>query len=71
MPLVSASVEHGNLRKLALHKLQEEWNATCLNSRTTEMGMKHIHAAARPAKVDLIRRDYVANCGWEIGNLEF
>jgi len=65
---VSASVEHGNLRKLALHKLREEWNGTCLDICIIEVGMKHIHAAARPDQVKLICRDYVANEGWETFN---
>jgi elongator complex protein 3 len=65
MPLVSSGVEHGNLRELALHKLQNDWDLPCLDIRTREVGMKQIHSAVTPDQVELLRRDYVANGGWE------
>lgn len=64
MPLVSSGVEHGNLRELALQKLAD-WNINCLDIRTREVGMKQIHASVTPDQVELVRRDYVANNGWE------
>jgi elongator complex protein 3 len=33
--------------------------------RTREVGMKQIHQRVNPDQVELIRRDYVANGGWE------
>lgn len=64
MPLVSSGVEHGNLRELALAKLRD-WNVSCLDIRSREVGMKQIHAQVTPDQVELVRRDYVANGGWE------
>lgn len=64
MPLVSSGVEHGNLRELALQKLHE-YNLQCMDIRSREVGMKAIHNAILPDQVELIRRDYVANNGWE------
>jgi elongator complex protein 3 len=64
MPLVSSGVEHGNLRELALQKLAD-WNVPCLDIRTREVGMKQIHSSVTPDQVELLRRDYVANGGWE------
>jgi elongator complex protein 3 len=64
MPLVSSGVEHGNLRELALAKLREQ-NGRTLDIRSREVGMKSIHEAVSPETVELVRRDYVANGGWE------
>jgi elongator complex protein 3 len=64
MPLVSSGVEHGNLRELALAKLKEQ-NGRTLDIRSREVGMKNIHEAVSPETVELVRRDYVANGGWE------
>ncbi len=64
MPLVSSGVEHGNLRELALAKLRD-WDLPCLDIRTREVGMKEIHSQVTPENVELVRRDYVANGGWE------
>ena len=64
MPLVSSGVEHGNLRELALQKLRD-WNIPCLDIRSREVGMKQIHSQVTPEQVELVRRDYVANGGWE------
>jgi elongator complex protein 3 len=57
-------VEHGNLRELALAKLKEQ-NGRTLDIRSREVGMKNIHEAVSPETVELVRRDYVANGGWE------
>jgi elongator complex protein 3 len=64
MPLVSSGVEHGNLRELALAKMRE-LGLPCLDIRTREVGMKQIHSQVSPENVELIRRDYVGNSGWE------
>merc|ERR1712113_1324400 len=64
MPLVSSGVEHGNLRELALTRMQE-LGTTCRDVRTREVGITELHSKVRPKHVELIRRDYVANGGWE------
>ena len=64
MPLVSSGVDHGNLRELALKRM-EELNLDCRDVRTREVGMKQIHQRINPDQVELMRRDYVANGGWE------
>jgi histone acetyltransferase (RNA polymerase elongator complex component) len=33
--------------------------------RTREVGIQEIHHKVKPYEVELIRRDYVANGGWE------
>ncbi|NWX27619.1 ELP3 protein, partial [Notiomystis cincta] len=37
----------------------------CRDVRTREVGIQEIHHKVRPYQVELIRRDYVANGGWE------
>ena len=64
MPLVSSGVEHGNLRELALQKMRD-WDLPCWDIRSREVGMKQIHNSVTPDQVELVRRDYVANGGWE------
>lgn len=64
MPLVSSGVEHGNLRELALARMKE-LGLECRDVRTREVGIQEIHNKVRPYEVELIRRDYVANGGWE------
>lgn len=64
MPLVSSGVEHGNLRELALARMQD-WGTQCRDVRTREVGIQEIHNKVRPYEVELIRRDYYANGGWE------
>ncbi|XP_011502868.1 PREDICTED: probable elongator complex protein 3 isoform X2 [Ceratosolen solmsi marchali] len=64
MPLVSSGVEHGNLRELALERMQE-LGVTCRDIRTREVGIQEIHNKIKPHEIELIRRDYVANNGWE------
>mmetsp|Transcript_14176 Transcript_14176/g.39231 ORF Transcript_14176/g.39231 Transcript_14176/m.39231 type:complete len:582 (+) Transcript_14176:221-1966(+) len=65
MPLVSSGVEHGNLRELALAHLREHLNVSSMDIRSREVGMKQIHANVTPDQVELLRRDYTANGGWE------
>jgi elongator complex protein 3 len=64
MPLVTSGVDHGNLRELALKRM-EELDLQCRDVRTREVGMVQIHQRINPDQVELIRRDYVSNGGWE------
>ncbi|NWI50253.1 ELP3 protein, partial [Calyptomena viridis] len=65
MPLVSSGVEHGNLRELALARMKD-LGTQCRDVRTREVGIQEIHHKVRPfQQIELIRRDYVANGGWE------
>ncbi|XP_011312605.1 probable elongator complex protein 3 [Fopius arisanus] len=64
MPLVSSGVEHGNLRELALARMKD-FGTDCRDVRTREVGIQEIHNKVQPHEVELIRRDYVANNGWE------
>ena len=64
MPLVSSGVEHGNLRELALARMRD-LDLPCRDVRAREVGMKQIHEGIDPDNVELVRRDYVANGGWE------
>lgn len=64
MPLVSSGVEHGNLRELALARMKD-FGTDCRDVRTREVGIQEIHNKVQPYEVELIRRDYVANNGWE------
>ncbi|MCJ1356134.1 MAG: Elongator subunit [Icmadophila ericetorum] len=64
MPLVTSGVENGNLRELALSRMKD-FGTTCRDVRTREVGINEIKHKIRPSQVELIRRDYVANGGWE------
>ncbi|XP_055306124.1 elongator complex protein 3 [Sitodiplosis mosellana] len=64
MPLVSSGVEHGNLRELALARMKD-LGTDCRDVRTREVGIVEIHSKVRPYEIELIRRDYVGNGGWE------
>lgn len=64
MPLVTSGVEHGNLRELAMARMKD-LGTTCRDVRTREVGIQEIHHKVKPYEVELIRRDYVANGGWE------
>ncbi|KAF7682911.1 Elongator complex protein 3 [Astathelohania contejeani] len=64
MPLVSSGVEYGNIREMALAKMKDH-NTTCRDIRTREVGMKGIHSNTSPDEIELVRRDYMANDGWE------
>ena len=37
----------------------------CRDVRTREVGIQEIHNKVRPYEIELVRRDYVANNGWE------
>lgn len=64
MPLVTSGVDHGNLRELALKRM-DELDLQCRDVRTREVGIKQIHQRINPNQIELIRRDYVGNGGWE------
>lgn len=64
MPLVTSGVEHGNIRELALARMAE-YGTKCRDVRTREVGIQEIHHKVKPEQVELIRRDYFANGGWE------
>jgi len=64
MPLVSSGVEKGNLRELCLARMKE-LGTECRDVRTREVGIQEIHHKILPNQIELIRRDYVANGGWE------
>lgn len=64
MPLVTSGVENGNLRELALARMKD-FGTTCRDVRTREVGINEVKHSLRPNQVELVRRDYVANGGWE------
>ncbi|KRH93946.1 RNA polymerase II elongator complex, subunit ELP3/histone acetyltransferase, partial [Pseudoloma neurophilia] len=66
MPLVSSGVEYGNIRELAMQKIKD-YNGTCRDIRSREVGIKRISESIKVDDNDvlLIRRDYIANYGWE------
>jgi elongator complex protein 3 len=64
MPLVTSGVEHGNIRELVLKRMKD-LGLPCRDVRTREVGIKQIHQQVDPLQVELVRRDYVANGGWE------
>lgn len=63
MPLVTSGVENGNLRELVLIKMNE-YNLKCRDIRTREVGINELKGI-KPKEINLIRRDYYANGGWE------
>jgi len=65
LPLVTSGCENsGNLRELALNRMKD-FGAECRDVRFREVGIHEIHHKVRPECVELIRRDYTANGGWE------
>ena len=64
MPLVTSGGHLGHLRELALARLKD-FGATCRDVRTREVGIQELHEKVRPNELELIRRDYYANGGWE------
>lgn len=54
----------GNLRELALARM-ERLGLKCRDVRTREVGIQDIHHRVVPRDVELVRRDYAANGGWE------
>lgn len=64
MPLVTSGVEKGDVRCRALKRMKE-LGLVCKDVRTREVGIQNIHNKIIPEHVELIRRDYTANGGWE------
>ncbi|KAH9981395.1 hypothetical protein BGW80DRAFT_1504218 [Lactifluus volemus] len=65
LPLVTSGSENaGNLRELALNRMKD-FGAECRDVRFREVGIHEIHHKVRPESVELLRRDYAANGGWE------
>ena len=64
MPLVTSGVENGNLRELALSRMKD-FGTTCRDVRTREVGINEVKNKIRPSQIELVRRDYTANGGWE------
>ena len=64
MPLVTAGVEKGNLRELALARMGD-LGLRCRDVRTREVGIQDIHSKVKPEEVELVRREYTANGGGE------
>ncbi|EFR00703.1 elongator complex protein 3 [Nannizzia gypsea CBS 118893] len=64
MPLVTSGVENGNLRELALSRMKD-FGTTCRDVRTREVGINEVKNKIRPNQIELVRRDYTANGGWE------
>ena len=64
MPLVTSGVDNGNLRELALARMKD-LGTSCRDVRTREVGIQEVHHKVSPDQVELIRRDYYANDGWE------
>lgn len=51
MPLVSSGVEHGNLRELALARMND-LGTQCRDVRTREVGIQEIHHKVKPDQVN-------------------
>lgn len=65
MPLVTSGVEYGNLRQLALARAKD-LGLPIRDVRTREVGIQDIsNNKVKVDSIELIRRDYVANEGWE------
>ena len=43
----------------------KDFGTECRDVRTREVGIQEIHHKIRPYEVELVRRDYMANGGWE------
>ena len=64
MPLVTSGVEHGNLRELISARMKD-LGIRSRDVRTREAGIQDIHNCIKPENIELVRRDYFANDGWE------
>ncbi|KAL6758970.1 hypothetical protein V8C86DRAFT_2585635 [Haematococcus lacustris] len=64
MPLVTSGVDKGNLRELALARMAS-LGLRCRDVRTREVGIQDVHHKVKPDEVELVRREYTANGGWE------
>ena len=50
---------------LSSHMLTAHPGLSCRDVRAREVGIQHVHHKINPNQVELIRRDYFANGGWE------
>ncbi|CEH16781.1 histone acetyltransferase elp3 [Ceraceosorus bombacis] len=64
MPIVTSGVENGNLHQLADDRVRD-LGLECRDVRSREVGIHEIKDKVRPTDVELVRRDYSANGGWE------
>eukprot|EP00792_Barthelona_sp_PAP020_P007200 TRINITY_DN3121_c4_g6_i1.p1 TRINITY_DN3121_c4_g6~~TRINITY_DN3121_c4_g6_i1.p1 ORF type:complete len:549 (+),score=126.44 TRINITY_DN3121_c4_g6_i1:28-1647(+) len=64
LPLVTSGAEFGNMRQLAMERAEEK-KGRILDIRAREVGMSKIHRKIQPHQVELVRRDYVGQKGWE------
>lgn len=64
MPIVTSGVENGNLHQLADDRVRD-LGLECRDVRSREVGIHEIKDKVRPTDVELVRRDYAANGGWE------
>lgn len=64
MPLVTSGVEHGNLHQLAEDRVRD-FGLECRDVRSREVGIHEIKDKVRATDIELVRRDYTANGGWE------
>ncbi|EAY13921.1 elongation protein 3 homolog, putative [Trichomonas vaginalis G3] len=64
MTLVSAGVENGNLRDIAMKRLLQR-GGRARDVRAREVGITEIRDKIKPDKVELVRRDFMADDGWE------
>lgn len=64
MPLVTSGVETGSLRQLALQRMAD-LGLVCRDIRTRERESRISTGKCGRDRVELVRRDYVANGGWE------
>ena len=64
IPSTTRQSQNGNLRELALSRMKD-FGTSCRDVRSREVGINEIKNKLRPSQVELVRRDYTANCGWE------
>lgn len=63
MPLVTSGVEHGNLRELALARM-DELGSKCRDVRTREVGIQEIHKKVRPSQVPFFANTHMEVLRW-------
>nr|CAG4649152.1 EOG090X02DF [Scapholeberis mucronata]SVE93493.1 EOG090X02DF [Scapholeberis mucronata] len=64
MPLVR-QVEPGLWKTEITLARMADYGMVCRDVRTREVGIQEVHNKVRPYEIELIRRDYTANGGWE------
>ncbi len=61
MPLVTSGVEHGNLRELALARMND-LGTHCRDVRTREVGIQEIHHKVRPYEASHVTCNHTHQC---------